>query len=289
MAAVGRVELEATTLVPRPASADAVRIASVSFRYRRHNERFTTLKEYAIRRLQGRVRVSEVWAVRDIDLSVRRGEVFGIVGRNGAGKSTLLRLVAGVLRPTTGRVVVHGWPVSPLLEIGAGFHPDLTGRENVYLNATLLGHSKREVDARYQSIVDFAELGGVMDEPLRSYSSGMSARLGFAVATAWDPNVLLVDEVLAVGDEAFQKKCEARIEEFRRRSATVLLVSHQLAEVVAICSRAAWLDGGRIRAIGHPETVVKAYCEAVGGSRSGDRIGADPRHGEPLAGDPAAP
>jgi ABC-type polysaccharide/polyol phosphate transport system ATPase subunit len=250
--------------LPRAAAeAEVVRMTAVSFRYRRQAERLTSLKEYAIRRLQGRVRVREVWALRDIDLSVRRGEVFGIIGRNGAGKSTLLRLVAGVLRPTSGRVVVHEWPVSPLLEIGAGFHPDLTGRENVYLNATLLGHSKREVDARYESIVDFAELAGVMDDPLRTYSSGMVARLGFSVATNWEPNVLLVDEVLAVGDEAFQKKCQARIEEFRRRSATVVLVSHQLAEVMAICSRAALVDGGTIRAIGDPETVVKAYWEAI--------------------------
>jgi ABC-type polysaccharide/polyol phosphate transport system ATPase subunit len=265
MEAVDSAELEIReaplpTAVPE---ADVVRMTGVSFRYRRQNERLTSLKEYAIRRLQGRVQVREIWAVRDIDLSVRRGEVFGIIGRNGAGKSTLLRLIAGVLRPSSGRVVVHGWPLSPLLEIGAGFHPDLTGRENVYLNGTLLGHSKREVAERYESIVDFAELAGVMDEPLRTYSSGMMARLGFSVATAWEPKVLLVDEVLAVGDEAFQKKCQARIEEFRRRSATVLLVSHQLAEVVAICSRAALVDGGRIRAIGDPQTVVKAYWEAI--------------------------
>ena len=259
------VEIRETPLPKAAPGADVVRMTGVSFRYRRQNERLTSLKEYAIRRLQGRIRVREVWAVRDIDLSVHQGEVFGIVGRNGAGKSTLLRLAAGVLRPTSGRVVVHGWPVSPLLEIGAGFHPDLTGRENVYLNATLLGHSKREVDARYDSIVDFAELAGVMDEPLRTYSSGMMARLGFSVATAWEPNVLLVDEVLAVGDEAFYKKCHARIEEFRQRSATVLLVSHQLAQVITICSRVAWLDEGMVRAVGDPEAVVMKYVEAASG------------------------
>ena len=266
MEAVSRVELEIGDTLPRAApEADAVRMKGVSFRYRRQNERLTSLKEYAIRRLQGRVRVREVWALRNIDLSVRRGEVFGIIGRNGAGKSTLLRLVAGVLRPTSGRVVVRGWPVSPLLEIGAGFHPDLTGRENVYLNATLLGHSKHEVDAQYESIVDFAELADVMDEPLRTYSSGMTARLGFSVATAWEPNVLLVDEVLAVGDQAFQKKCEARIEAFRRRRATVLLVSHQWSQVLAISSRVAWIDEGRIRAIGDAQEVVTQYAEAAGG------------------------
>jgi ABC-type polysaccharide/polyol phosphate transport system ATPase subunit len=208
--------------------------------------------------------------VREVDLSIRQGEVFGIIGRNGAGKSTLLRLIAGVLRPTGGRVVVHGWPVSPLLEIGAGFHPDLTGRENVYLNATLLGHPKRDVDEKYASIVGFAELGDVMNDPLRTYSSGMVVRLGFSVATAWDPNVLLVDEVLAVGDEAFQQKCWNRIDEFRRQLATVVLVSHQLSHVLATCSRAAWLDGGRVRAVGEPWSVVKQYVDAVGGQRTMD-------------------
>jgi len=265
MAVIRSVELDTKeTPLPRATpEVDVIKMSSVSFRYLHQNERLTSLKEYAIRRLQGRVEIRDVWAVRDIDLSVRRGEVFGIVGRNGAGKSTLLRLVAGVLRPTSGRVVVHGWPVSPLLEIGAGFHPDLTGRENVYLNATLLGHSKRDVDARYESIVDFAELAGVMDEPLRTYSSGMNARLGFSVATGWEPNVLLVDEVLAVGDEAFHKKCEARIEEFRRRGATVLLVSHQSSQLLAISSRVAWVDEGRIRAIGDPQDVVRQYTEAA--------------------------
>jgi ABC-type polysaccharide/polyol phosphate transport system ATPase subunit len=249
----------------RAGATDAVLLENVSFRYRRHHDRISSFKEYAIRRLQGRVHFTDVMAVRDIDVAVRQGEVFGIVGRNGAGKSTLLRLAAGVLRPTTGRVVVHGWPVSPLLEIGAGFHPDLTGRENVYLNATLLGHSKREVDEQYRSIVEFAELADVMDDPLRTYSSGMVMRLGFSVATAWDPNVLLVDEVLAVGDEAFQKKCLQRIEKFRRQNATVVLVSHQLAQVIEICSRVAWLDGGTIQAIGDPRQVVLEYVKAANG------------------------
>jgi ABC-type polysaccharide/polyol phosphate transport system ATPase subunit len=242
---------------------DVARMEKVSFRYRHHHERPGSFKEYVIRRLQGRVRVTDVWAIRELDLQIRQGEVFGIIGRNGAGKSTLLRLIAGVLRPTSGRVVVHGWPVSPLLEIGAGFHPDLTGRENVYLNATLLGHPKRDVDERYESIVDFAELGDVMDEPLRTYSSGMVVRLGFSVATAWDARLLLVDEVLAVGDYAFQKKCWERIAQFRRQLATVVLVSHEMSYVLATCSRVVWLDGGSIRAIGDPHVVVKEYSAAT--------------------------
>ncbi len=262
-------------VVDRPATApagpaapildDVIRLESVSFRYRVPSERFTTFKEYAIRRIQGRVNMRDFWALREIDLAVGRGEVLGIVGRNGAGKSTLLRLVAGVVLPSTGRVWLKGWPVSPLLEIGAGFHPDLTGRENVYLNGTLLGHTKKEVDDRFGSIVDFSGLHEVIDAPLRTYSSGMMARLGFSVATAWDPTVLLIDEVLAVGDEAFRKKCEARIEEFRRRLVTVLLVSHQLPQVKEICTRALWLDAGVIRAIGDPAEVVDTYAASAAG------------------------
>jgi ABC-type polysaccharide/polyol phosphate transport system ATPase subunit len=243
--------------------AEVVRIENVSFRYRHHHQRYRSLKEYAIRRMQGRVRASDVWALRNVDISVQQGEVFGIVGRNGAGKSTLLRLIAGVLRPNNGRVIVHGWPVSPLLEIGAGFHPDLTGRENVYLNATLLGHAKRDVDDRYDSIVSFAELGDVMDEPLRTYSTGMIVRLGFSVATAWDPDVLLVDEALAVGDEAFQKKCWARIQQFRLQLATVILVSHDMSYVLSTCQRVAWLDGGVVRFIGDPNAAVSSYMDAT--------------------------
>ena len=252
----------------RVPGAEVVRIENVSFRYRHHRQRFRSLKEYAIRRIQGQVRVADVWAVRNVDVSVLQGEVFGIVGRNGAGKSTLLRLIAGVLRPKTGRVVVRGWPVSPLLEIGAGFHPDLTGRENVYLNATLLGHAKREVDDRYDSIVEFAELGDVMDEPLRTYSSGMIVRLGFSVATAWDPNVLLVDEALAVGDEAFQKKCWARIQEFRLQLATVILVSHDMSYVLSTCQRVAWLDDGIVRFVGEPKAAVHSYLAATASHNS---------------------
>ncbi len=246
-----------------PILDDVIRLESVSFRYRVPSERFTTFKEYAIRRVQGRVNMRDFWALRDIELSVARGEVLGIVGRNGAGKSTLLRLVSGVILPSVGRLRVKGWPVSPMLEIGAGFHPDLTGRENVYLNGTLLGHSKKEVEQRFASILDFSELHEVIDAPLRTYSSGMMARLGFSVATAWDPTVLLIDEVLAVGDEAFRRKCEARIEDFRRRLVTVLLVSHQLSQVKQICTRALWLDVGIVRAVGDPATVVDHYAAAA--------------------------
>src|SRR5438067_1687987 len=237
---------------------EVIHMDAVSFRYR-VTDRYTTFKEYVIRRLQRRVRSHEFWALRDIDISIGRGEVIGLIGRNGAGKSTLLRLIAGVLLPTSGRVVVRSWPVSPMLELGAGFHPDLTGRENVYLNGTLIGRTKREIDERVDWIISFSELNDVIEMPLRTYSSGMQARLGFAVATAWHPKVLLVDEVLAVGDEAFRKKCEERIQQFRAELATVVLVSHQLTQIREICTRAVWLDAGRIRAMGDPDDVVAAY------------------------------
>jgi len=255
----------AITGVAEHAKDVVLRLEHVSLRYRVPTERVPTFKEYAIRRLQGRLQWRESWALRDVNLTVRRGEVLGVIGRNGAGKSSLLRLVAGVLRPTSGRVWLKGWPVSPLLEIGAGFHPDLTGRENVYLNATLLGHSKKTIDARFDDITEFSELSEVMNAPLRTYSTGMMMRLGFAVATAWNPTILLVDEVLAVGDETFQRKCIARINSFRERAVSVLLVSHDLAQVRAICSRAIWLDAGAIRSAGPPDEVAERYHRALAG------------------------
>jgi ABC-type polysaccharide/polyol phosphate transport system ATPase subunit len=176
----------------RSARQLAVQLENVSVRYWVPHERIDTFKEYVIRVLQRRVNHSELWALTDINLEVRRGEAFGIVGPNGAGKSTLLKLIAGVLHPTSGRVWVRG-QVAPLLDIGGGFHPELTGRENVYLNATLLGHARRDISARFEQIVDFAELWDFIDAPLRTYSTGMAARLGFAVAVAWEPDVLLVD------------------------------------------------------------------------------------------------
>ena len=237
---------------------DAVSLQGISVRYRVPHERIASLKEYAIRRLMRKIVVEDFWALRDVSLSVQAGEIFGIVGRNGAGKSTLLRVIARVLRPTRGRARIIG-TVAPLLEVGAGFHPELTGRENVYLNATLLGHSRREVAERFRSIVEFSELEEFIDAPLRTYSSGMWARLGFAVATAWHPDILLMDEVLSVGDEGFRMKCEARIKTFRDAGATVLIVSHSLDLVRGLCKRALWLERGAIAAAGEVAEVAEAY------------------------------
>ena len=184
--------------------------------------------------------------------------MFGIVGRNGAGKSTLLKLVARVLRPTSGRVWVNGLVV-PLLELGAGFHPELTGRENIFLNGAMLGFSRAEMEVKAPRIIEFSELGEFIDAPLRTYSTGMWARLGFAAATDTPPEVLIIDEILGVGDEAFQNKCTARISSFRDKGTTILLVSHNASLISQMCQRVMWLDYGVIKLIGTTEEVLKAY------------------------------
>jgi ABC-type polysaccharide/polyol phosphate transport system ATPase subunit len=236
-------------------------LEDVSVRYRAPQERLGTFKEYAIRRLQHQVRFADFYALNGVSLEVRQGEIFGIVGRNGAGKSTLLKVVSRVLVPTQGRVQLRG-RVSPLLELGAGFHPELTGRENVFLNGTLLGHSRRELESRLDSIIEFSELEGFIDAPLRTYSTGMAARLGFAVATAWRPEILIIDEVLGVGDEAFQRKCQARMEQYRSSGTTTLLVTHNMNTVLTLCRYAAWLEKGKIRSTGHTAEVVADYRAA---------------------------
>jgi ABC-2 type transport system ATP-binding protein/lipopolysaccharide transport system ATP-binding protein len=235
-----------------------IRLEEVSVRYRVPHERISSFKEYAIRFLQRRVTYDEFYALREVDLEVRAGEVFGVIGHNGAGKSTLLRLIARVMRPTRGRVYRQG-RVAPLLELGAGFHPELSGRENVFLNGALLGYTRLEMESKFPEIVAFAELENFIDTPLRNYSSGMSARLGFAVATATQPDILIVDEVLSVGDEQFQQKCANRINEFREQGATILLVTHNAAFVRRLCNRAVWLDHGRVQAVGEADEVVTAY------------------------------
>jgi ABC-type polysaccharide/polyol phosphate transport system ATPase subunit len=246
-------EVSAETKTP------AVVLESVSVRYRVPRERLTTFKEAAIRALQGRLARDDFWALHDVSITLLPGETLGVVGRNGAGKSTLLRVISRVLRPTSGRVIVRG-SVAPLLELGAGFHPDLTGRENVYLNAALLGHTAAQTRACFDEIVTFAELWDFIDAPIRTYSTGMHARLGFAVATALRPDVLLVDEVLSVGDEQFQEKCGERIREFRRLGTSIILVTHNAITVRKLCSRAVWLDDGKVQVAGDPESVTAEYA-----------------------------
>ena len=249
------------------ASDPIIQLDGVSVRYRVPHDRIRTFKEYAIRRLERRAPgYHDLWALRDVDLVIKAGEAFGIIGPNGAGKSTLLKCVSGVLRPTRGRVRVWG-RVAPVLNLGGGLHPELTGRENAFLNGTMLGRSKREVAWRLDEITEFAGLGAFMDAPLRTYSQGMIARLGFAIATAWESDVLVLDEVLAVGDEAFQQKCHDRLAAARRRGVTVVLVSHSLDVVRRLCHRVVWLEHGEPLFVGSPAQAIERYLDL--GSRAG--------------------
>jgi len=237
-----------------------VELSDVAVRYRAAQERIPSFKEYAIRWLRREIRFDEFWALKNISLSVRPGEVLGIIGPNGAGKSTLLKVVARVLRPTLGRVRIHG-RVSPLLELGAGFDLELTGRENVFLNSAILGFSKQDINNRFDRIVDFSGLHSFIDAPVRTYSTGMAARLGFAVATDVRPEILIVDEILGVGDAEFQTKSFERIQSFQAAGSTILLVTHSLDRVRDMCSRAIWLDHGKLIMDDAPEKVVSQYLE----------------------------
>jgi ABC-type polysaccharide/polyol phosphate transport system ATPase subunit len=231
----------------------------VCVRYRLSRERVLTFKEYFIRWIRRRVVIDELEALSHVTLQVHHGESVGIIGRNGAGKTTLMKVIAGVLRPTSGMVEVHG-SIAPL-ELGTGFDPELTGRENVFLNGAIMGRSRREMQRRLPEIVEFAELEQFIDAPLRTYSTGMGARLGFALATDVRPDVLLVDEVLQVGDIEFQEKCVARMQEFKARGMTLVLVSHSPKSVVELCQRAIWIHEGRIVADGPAASVVEAFVQ----------------------------
>jgi lipopolysaccharide transport system ATP-binding protein len=225
------------------------------------------------------------WPVQHVSFSVMPGESLGIIGPNGSGKSTLLKLITGIFEPTTGKINTRG-RISSLLELGAGFHPELTGRENIYLNGSIFGISRKEMNHLQDSIIDFAELGDFIDVPVKHYSSGMYVRLGFAVAIHTKPDVLLVDEVLAVGDAAFQHRCMDRVQRFRQRGGTLLLVSHDLATIQSICHRALWLEGGQVMALGKPTDVVMNYLnrvarteDAAAGSKPAARPESDRRWG----------
>src|SRR5262249_14330337 len=247
-----RAEVSPAARVP------AILFEEVSIRFRVPHENVRSIKEYAIRALRNRLSYAQFWALRRVSFEVRPGEVFGLIGRNGAGKSTLLKLIARVLRPSEGRVRAWG-RVAPLLDYGAGVHPDLTRRQNLYLNGTLLGLSHKTLDASFDRIVEFAELAPFIDAPLRTYSSGMIARLGFAIATEQRPDVLLMDEVLAVGDQPFQVKCAERFQAFRAKGTAIVLVSHDKRLVETTCQRALWLDGGEVCRIGPAGEVAAAY------------------------------
>jgi ABC-2 type transport system ATP-binding protein len=234
-------------------SPAALEIQDVSKRFRLYRERPSSLKQ---RLLSARLVAEDFWALRDVGFEVDSGESTGLVGPNGSGKTTLLKCIAGILRPTEGRVRYRG-RVAALLELGAGFHPELTGRENVYLNASFLGLTRRDTDRVYDEIVAFSELDGFMESQVKFFSSGMLVRLGFAVAVHVDPDILLIDEVLAVGDEAFQRRCLDRIRAFRADGRTIVLVTHALDTVIDVCDRAVMLDHGRVHVAGRPTDVVR--------------------------------
>ncbi len=242
--------------------APAVEFSEVSKRFILQHDRPRSFQELAISFLKGNGRREEFWALRDISFAVPRGQSIAVIGQNGAGKSTLLKLIARILEPTDGRLTVNG-RVSALLELGAGFHPDLTGRENIYLYSSILGLSRREIVQRFNAIVTFAEMERFIDVPVKYYSSGMYVRLGFAVAIHVDPDILLIDEVLAVGDEAFQQRCLDAIHRFRLQGKTIVFVSHDLAAVQNLCDRVIWLEKGRIHEEGPAYEVIDRYLRYV--------------------------
>jgi ABC-type polysaccharide/polyol phosphate transport system ATPase subunit len=268
----------------------AIEAVDVSKVYRRyaHKRQFATLKSALLSgSLIRDLRPEDTFhALKGVSFTVPKGSTYGIIGRNGSGKSTMLKCVAGITRPTTGRVTVDG-RVSALIELGAGFHPEISGRENVFINGIMLGLSKREIARRFDEIVEFAELEQFIDAPVKTYSSGMYMRLGFAVAIHVDPDVLLVDEVLAVGDEGFTHKCLDKFAEFRRRGKTILLVTHSLGLVERFCDEALWIDGGQARGAGDPRRVVGAYVSDVEKSEEATLAAADARAQELVLAAPA--
>lgn len=235
-----------------------IEVKNVSMRFNLATEKTDTIKEYFVKLLKGQLMFNEFYALKNVNLTVNRGEAVALIGANGSGKSTLLKCIAGVLYPTTGSIEVRG-SIAPLIELGAGFDPDLTARENIYLNGAVLGHDRKFMDAHFQSIVDFAELWEFIDVPVKNFSSGMVARLGFAIATEVSADILVVDEILAVGDFQFQQKCKERMANMMKGGTTLLFVSHSEAQVKELCQKAVWLKKGNIQMAGSVDEVCAAY------------------------------
>lgn len=235
-----------------------IRVNNVSMKYMITRDRIQSLKEYTVAFLKRRLVYEEFWALKNVSFDVKKGEVIGIIGRNGAGKSTLLKVISGILRPTEGSVQIEG-NIVPMLELGSGFDTDLTGRENIFLNGSILGYSERFLNEKYDEIVEFAELEKFINVPIRNYSSGMLMRLAFSIATVVNPDILIVDEILAVGDEAFQAKSKARMLELMGGGTTVLFVSHSIEQIRELCNRVVWLDEGSVKMIGDTQQVCDAY------------------------------
>ena len=237
-----------------------VKVEDLGICFNLAKERVDSLKEYFLKFTKGSLNFEEFWALKNVNIEIEKGDFYGLVGINGSGKSTLLKTIAGVFKPTEGKVTVNG-TIAPLIELGAGFDMDLTARENIYLNGAVLGFSKKFMDDHFQDIVDFSELHDFLDVPLKNYSSGMVARIAFAIATVTDPDILIADEVLAVGDYAFQEKCEKRMEQLLANGTTVIFVSHSTEQVKRLCNKATWLEHGKIIMTGDAQTVCDEYMK----------------------------
>ncbi|WP_413464601.1 ABC transporter ATP-binding protein [Clostridium fessum] len=240
----------------------AVKAEHVVIRFNMASEKIDNLKEYFIKLVKHELMFKEFLALNDVSFEVKKGEAWGIIGVNGSGKSTLLKAICGILKPYKGKITVNG-SIAPLIELGAGFDGDLTARENIFLNGAVLGHDKKFMEEHFDEIVEFAELQDFLDMPIKNYSSGMAARLGFAIATIVKPDILICDEVLSVGDYAFQKKCEKRMNEMRAAGTTLLYVSHSIESVQQICDHALWLQKGVVKGIGKVDEIAKQYMDSL--------------------------
>ena len=241
-------------------SENIIDVDHVTIRFNLASEKVNNLKEYAIKLLKQELMFQEFLALKDVNLHVRQGEAWGLIGTNGSGKSTLLKTITGILKPYRGTVRVRG-KIAPMIELGAGFDKDLTARENIFLNGAMLGHSRKYMEEHFNQIVDFADVRKFLDSPIKNFSSGMKARLGFAVATTVAADILIVDEVLAVGDANFQKKCRARMEELLGGGTTLLFVSHNIDDIRKLCDHVLWLDKGDVVMCGETEAVCEAYMD----------------------------
>ena len=235
-----------------------VEVNNVTMRFNLAKEKTDTIKEYCLKLMRGQLHFDEFFALKNVSFSIQPGEAVALIGKNGSGKSTMLKVIAGVMYPSKGQVTVRG-SIAPLIELGAGFDMDLTARENIYLNGTVLGFSPKYLDEKFDEIVEFSELQNFLDVPLKNYSSGMVARIGFAIATITKPDILIADEVLSVGDFLFQQKCEKRMQELMAGGTTVILVSHSIEQIERMCSKVAWLSHGHLKMNGDTETVCNAY------------------------------
>ncbi len=235
-----------------------IQVRNVSMHFNLMTERVDSIKEYVLKLIKGKLLYNDFIALHDVSFDIYKGDILGLIGLNGAGKSTLLKILAGVLKPTSGTVQVKG-RIAPLIEVGAGFDPELTARENIFLNGAILGYSRQFLESKFDEILDFAELRDFVDVPVKNFSSGMYARLGFAIATMVEPDILIVDEVLSVGDFRFQEKCEKRIREMIGHGVTIILVSHDSKLIKEMCSRVIWLEHGAIRKMGSTESICDEY------------------------------